>query len=479
MKNLFLLLFFFCISATSLLHAKPYPWKQLPLDQQADSLKSAINRLDKNNLDSIITLSIHLRQIAEKLNKDNFKAFAIKEMAWAYQHKQSLGQSTHHYFQLERLYQQLGDTAGLGIAFYNIGLIFAKAHEYDKSIYYLDKARDHFDAAGQPYKVGYAQYAMAKRYIEKGDPKTATELLFKALKKCPDDKYSFKSMIYNRLGWAAKDQEEYDNARFYYRKSLSVLGSMDDGKMKNVTTYNMDDWKKKEAIAANNIGETFFLSGKNDSARFYLQKALLKKEELNDPDFTLSTYVLLGKLELGMGQKSKALDLLDHSISKVTATDKLSENLNEALTLVTTIINTPGERVSLPETTLKRYFKIQQQQFLALQDLKVHLDKHSVQVEEDLYLHEKDAEILQASLTSKNGALNNLELTIAVLSVSLVLALMIGLPFIVKLQQKTRKTLQDKEAFVKDLISEYDHKIIQLMIVKAEYEEFLGKRKGN
>ena len=105
------------------------------------------------------------------------------------------------------------------------------------------------------------------------------------------------------------------------------------------------------------------------------------------------------------------------------------------------------------------------------------MDKYSIQAGENLFVREKDTEVLQASLTDKENTLTIRKLIIAGLIIILAALLALGLPFIKKLNQRNQKTLQDKETFIKDLISEYDHKIIQLMIVKAEYEEILGKRK--
>ena len=467
MKNLCILTFFICVWATSLLHANQYPWAHLPSNQQADSLKSVIVQLGINDLDSIIIVATQLRQIAEKLHDDSCKAYAIKEMAWAYRHKQHLAESIQHYFQTITLYQQLADSAGLGTAYYNIGLIFAKAKQHDKALNYLKQAKDYYHAAGEDDKVILALYDMAKRYIEKGDPKAAASLLNEALGILPHGKdldKSTKAMIYNRLGWTAKDQQDYAGARSYYQKSLSELD-------------NSPKWGRKKAIAYNNIAESYFLEGKYDSARIYIKKALNKKEQLNDSDFTLSTYVLLGKLEFNLGNKRKALGVLNYGIDKVKTTNKLSKNMNEALAMVTTIINASRGSVLLEGTTLTRYFEIQQQQFQALQYLKYHLDKYSIQAGENLFVREKDTKVLQASLTDKENTLTIRKLIIAGLIIILAALLALGLPFIKKLNQRNQKTLQDKETFIKDLISEYDHKIIQLMIVKAEYEEILGKRK--
>lgn len=435
-------------------------------NQQVKSLKFAINQLGINNLDSIITLASQLHQVAEKLGDINHQAFAAKEMAWAYKQQQHLAVSIGFYFKASRLYQQLSDSASLGTAYYNIALIFAMAQEQNKSLYYLEQAVSCYQAAEQQYKMSQALYDLAKRHIEKKDLNTADSLLFEALILCSnsEDKHrSLQSMIYNRLGWTAKDREDHACARSYYRKSLSMLDQS-------------PQWDKKRAIFDNNMAESFFLERQFDSAKVYIKKALTRKESLKNADFTLSTYVLLAKLQFEMGNPNKALSTLDHGVAKVKVTNKLSKNINEAMAVVTSIMNTSTVGDSLPITSYFRFLEIQQQQFMALQDLKYHLEKYSVQAEENLHAQEKNNEFLQASLTNQESMLTTLQITIGIISVFLALALMVGFPLIKRLKERNRKTLEDKEAFVRDLISEYDHKIIQLMIIKAEYEEILSQK---
>ena len=476
MKNLCLVIFLICLWVSDSLKAAsdPDPWKQLPQRQQLDYLSSAIRGLDKNNLDSIITLSEKLRKLAEDAKDNERVAFSIRQTAWAYKHKSDLSNSIKHYFELERFYQELQDPYGLGTAYYNIGLIFAKGHEHDKALEYLELAKDYYNRAGKPYKVSLALYDMAKRYIGKKDPDTAIKLLYQALKECPAGEILHISMIHNRLGWAAKDKGEYakDNgnhdesreyharAREYYRKSVSQL--------KDTVKYS-----RKIAIANNNIGESHLLEGKYESAACYLQEALRIKETIGDFDFTLSTLVLLGKLAYLRGAPQETFSWLDKGLSKIDPT-LLSNNVADALELVTTITNNPEIKNPIPYSTLKRYVNIQQQQFLALQGLRNNMNKYGIRAGEDLLVYEKESRALKASLSDE-------KFTFGGISAFLAVALVVTILFVAKKKYSKRinKILQDKEVFVRDLISEYDHKIIQLMIVKAEYEEILGKRRKN
>ena len=458
MKNLS---FFICLAIglciSGIVKATSNPWKHLPLPDQIDFLKSYILKINNEDMDSTIILSKQLRQIADKTQDDEAMAFSIQQLAWAHRKKKDLSQSVRYYFELERIYQQSQDIKGLGIAYLNIGKTFADAHEYDKSLHYLRQAKDHYEIAGEPHRVSGTLYEMAKRYIEKKDPHTATVLLLEALEICPKEKIALKSMIYNRLGWAAKDKKEYVKAREYYKKSL--IHSDDSPK-----------WDKKRAIASHNIGESYYLEGKYDSVEFYLHEALAIKETLNDHNFILSTLMLLGRSAYQRGETLEAFQLLDRGLSNIDPTS-LSANVDDALEFVTLITNDLKNKDLIPYTALKCYMNIQQIQFLVLQDLKDNLDKYGVKVEEDLYSSENKSRVLQASMTNQKFTLGGM------VTVGLIAAAFIVFVFIKKHKHHLQQIVQEKNKFVRDLISEYDHKIIQLLIVKAEYEEILGKRK--
>ena len=461
MKNFYFLMCLatgFCISGP--LEASN-PWKHLPLSHQIDSLKSYILKINNEDMDSTIVLSKQLRQIADKTEDDEVIAFSIQQLAWAHRKKKDLSQSIRYYFELESVYQQLEDLEGLGRAYLNIGKTFADASEYDKALQYLQQAKDHYEMAGKPYKVGGALYEMAIRYIQKKDPDTATDLLFEALEVCPKKKISLISMIYNRLGHSAKDNEDYTKAREYYQRSLLPL---DDS----------PKWDKKWAIANNNIGESYLLEGQLDSAEFYLNKAMAIKEKLNDPEFSMETLIQLANLTYKRGHVREAIKRINQGISKIDPT-KLSGKLGDALALFTSIANDPANKNVVPYATLISYMNIQQQQFLALQDLKESLDKSRSQfnVRDGLahYSNEQKRRILKASMTNQKYTLGGM------VTVGLIAAAFIVFVFIKKHKHHLQQIVQEKNKFVRDLISEYDHKIIQLLIVKAEYEEILGKRK--
>ncbi len=459
MKILRLMMCFICIWVTVVLHANTHPWENLPLHQQADALHKAILSLDEKAYDSIISLSEQLGDIAEKLEDNTNKAFSLRQLGWAYEKKKALSQSIRYYFKAEKIYQELDDNGGLGTVYFNIGRIFARAHNHQEALNYLVKAKEHYTLANEPFKVSKALYEMARRHTDLKDPDTATDLLYEALEICPDQEISHISMINNRLGWAAKDRKEYTKARAFYEKSLSVLG-------------DADKWIWKKGIAYNNIGETYLLEGQYDKAAMPLEKALAIKNNHNNPQSSLETLTLLARLDYKRGNIHKAIERLDQGLSTVD-TKRLCPKIGQALALITEMANDP-EHTPLPYASFNHYMKIQQQQFRALQSLKKDLDKSAsrrhIEAGKDLHFQDLKGSNLQASLVSQKDTYVNI---FSILTIIAVVAISFGLNH----WWGKRKAVKAKDNFVSEQMKNYDQRILQMLIVKAEYEEIKLKLK--
>ena len=449
------------IGLSAPLQAAPYPWAHLPLPEQAEAIQVAIKKLKAQDHDEIIDLAGLLYQIGETLDVASIRAEAIRQQAWAYGKKQDLTKSARYYFELEALYRQLNDSAGLGKAYFNIGKLFARAHEYDDALRYYELARDRYAAAGLEDRVSLALYQMAWCYLDKKAPETASGLLQKALEICPREKKSQHSMIYNLLGWSAKDLRDYQTARDYYRESLSLW---DESKLP----------AKKQAIAINNIGESFLLEQRYDSAVLYLQKALDIKATLNNPEFSLSTTTLMADIDYRLGQPLRAMARLEKGMHTVDPTH-LSKEINDALKLFTDITGDPKQANRLPNSLLKLGIQWQRQQFLSLRKLKEDLDKFSIKAGKDLYTREMESQELQASLLSQQYQ----KYTWGTASAFLLFIALAGLVYALVQRRYKARAEQEKTDFVNEQMKNYDQRILQMLIVKAEYEEIKSKLKND
>lgn len=463
MKNLCLVIFFFGLGVCNSLNAGSNPWKHLSSDRQLDSLTAYVQKFSEKNHDSTIAYAQWLRKVAHETKNDEAMVFAIIELAWAHKKKDNLDQSILYYFDLERINKQLGDIGGQATAYFNIGQIFAKVYEYDKALNYLERAKDFYEEAKQYGKVSKALYEIATRYIEKKQPDIATKRLKQALEVCQDEMDAHRSMIYNRLGWAAKDQHNYVLARDYYYKSITVLNKP-------------EDYDKKRAIAFNNIGETHLLEGRRDSAAYYFDKAIKIKNNLGNHESSLETLTQLARLAYEYDQIEMARKYLDQGIANMNLA-KPSQKLVEALELITMIANDPKYESPIPYKDVTYYMNLQQQQLSALQDLKDQLNKttgrYHVQAGISQDKFEQERRTLYASINKQNYWKYGLSGASVVLSFLVVFGF-----FRVRREKREKQTvLQDKDAFVTEQVKNYDQRILQMLIVKAEYEEMKTRLK--
>ena len=441
------------------LQAVPHPWAHLSLHEQADAIQTAISQLQTKDHDKIIAFSELLYQIGETLAVDSISAFAIRRRAWAYYQKQDLAKSTRNCLALEQRYRQLNDVAGLGTAYFDIGKLFSRAHAYEEAIRYYTLARTHYEAAYQDAKVSLVLYQMGQAYLDLDRPEMASHVLREAFELCPEDKKAQRSMIYNLQGRAVKDQGNYEPARQFYRRSLRLW------KESNPSA-------KRQAIAANNIGESYLLEECYDSASWYLEKALALKATLKDPESSLATMVLLADMNYRRGRHKEAIALLKRGIKTIDPTH-LTKAANDALALAMDITQDHSQDVSWTTPLLSRSIQRQREQFLALQARKAALYKFSIKAGEDLYAQEMESRQLQASLLNQRYQKNQWS------TASIILLCVALFGFIYAHIQKRQKiqTEMDKNTFVNQQMKNYDQRILQMLIVKAEYEEIKRRLK--
>lgn len=421
--------------------------------QQQNILKSAILRLGKKAPDSTIALSLRLKQMAEKSCNDITMTFAVSQLSLAYKLQGNLGQSTRYFFQWKRLAEQQHDTTGLGRVYLNLGQILAQANKYDQALKYLERAKTHFLALDRPYDLSEVLYEMAICYVEKGSAVPAIKLLDKALATCPKERISQIARIYTLMGKVAKEQRDYTKARNFYGKSMSLL----EGQPK---------WSKYKAIAYNNIGESYLLEERYDSALWYLENQWILRDTLQDPDITLSTLLLLAELTTKSDRPQNAMQWLKKGIALINKTQlsPLSSNVNKTIEFVSKVATHQSANFPLAQESLTEYMKIQQRRSEALLELQSNLIKHRLQAEILLHDAHHKADALQLSLTRRTKTLGGISAILLVLVVT-------SLWYAKKQRGEKQNILEDKDAFIAEQVRKYDQRILQMLIVKAEYEQ--------
>ena len=108
--------------------------------------------------------------------------------------------------------------------------------------------------------------------------------------------------------------------------------------------------------------------------------------------------------------------------------------------------------------------KIQQRRSEALLELQSNLIKHRLQAEILLHDAHHKADALQLSLTRRTKTLGGISAILLVLVVT-------SLWYAKKQRGEKQNILEDKDAFIAEQVRKYDQRILQMLIVKAEYEQ--------
>jgi len=171
--------------------------------------------------------------------------------------------------------------------------------------------------------------------------------------------------LYRNLGRCLTKNKKYDDASFYYNEAFKLNEPIGDKKMASVITNligamyldmgrfdtarmcfikaveysdNTLEEQKLMAIAQNNIGESFLSEGNLDKAEEALQKAIDLKLELEEPNFTISSYLLYAQLLLKKGKYTNALELLEKGLANVQMIG-YDKTIYESLGMVIDILN--------------------------------------------------------------------------------------------------------------------------------------------
>ena len=267
----------------------------------------------------------------------------------------TLQEAATYLFEAHRLYKDLNYIEKIPIVLYNIGQVFMAGKDYNNAILYLKNTLSLYQQLDIDHKESKTHYEMARCYIEMGNYEKSLFHLHECLSLNDSSKnQSLTSKAHNYLGATYFNKKEYNKAIEEYFLSMEAA-------------EGLKDFKKKSAIAYNNIGESYLYSGDLKNAEIYLLKALKLKKELGDHDFTLSTQVLLSRLATKKEEYEKALAYLQEGIMLA---DKsiINTNLMDALDEIIAL-NEQQSTVKIPSDQIISYFKIENRQARLLRGL--------------------------------------------------------------------------------------------------------------
>jgi two-component system, NarL family, sensor kinase len=208
--------------------------------------------------------------------------------------------------------------SGTGSIYQNIGIVYKKNKQYNKSIQYLNKALDHYKQVKDTARFSGIYTNIGNAYFEMHNYKIALKFYKKGLdygEKMKSQKSICTSIagignVYQNIG-------ELDKALSYHTRSLDIA-------IKNKL-------KRYEVIANMNIGIVYQLKKEFEKSLIYLNKSLNISKEMGSLDLSKEVYSNLSKYYEAQDSDSKALESLkkENELNDSIFNDKNAKQINE------------------------------------------------------------------------------------------------------------------------------------------------------
>ncbi len=167
-----------------------------------------------------------------------------------------------HLFQSLKIYDEAHDTISLYKVYNNIGAIYNRIHDYDKSLEYYFKAVDSYNKK--------------------------------------DSRGNHPYTIYNNIGNIYSIRNEIDTALEYYQKSLDLAKTFEDFRVMGAV-YN-------------NLGKLYTEMGNYDEAYAHLQSSLKCNQKIDDKNGLAKSYYFLANYYIQVREYNKALGAIRNSL---------------------------------------------------------------------------------------------------------------------------------------------------------------------
>ena len=250
-------------------------FSQLPLqegtDHNADT--ASVNRLlqtSKEKLstspDSTVMIALTALRIAEKIEYENGKALALKNIGNGYYFQSKFVEALDYWSQSLALYEKLKDELGISNLLNNIASIYGDQGDDVKALDYALRSLSLAEKLGDKLRVLSALNTIASIYYSKEQTKNkALDYLLRALPLCEEigDMEMF-GVISENIGEIYYDKNDYVKAIEYYKKAVAALGD-----------------NPNAPYAYNGIGKVYLKQGIVEEALKYHYQALSLAEKLD------------------------------------------------------------------------------------------------------------------------------------------------------------------------------------------------------
>jgi len=195
-------------------------------------------------------------------------------------------------------------------ALVELAVEYFKKNDFKKSTQLLFQAKDLAEESNNYGLTAKIYGSLAHQYMQLNLDDNAKKYLDKAIEqinKMPegDDKKLFKGLSYLDLGNITFDEKKFVDANLYYKKSLKEFQSANSPNSIPIYHYRRSLY---------NIGNSYININKTDSAEFFLNKALVIRDDANK-ELNFFIITSLSEIYSKKGEYQRAIDCLTKIIN--------------------------------------------------------------------------------------------------------------------------------------------------------------------
>ncbi len=425
----------------------PQSGKSFPFNAknyQLSSLWEKVSDAYPENLDTAAYFATQQKILALEVGNEEYYRNAVWSLGMINFKLSKYEDAVKYLYEANSLFTAIGDQEKSARCLYNIGAIFSKGKDFNNALLFFNESLAINSALGKVSFVAKAHYEIARCQIELKDFNEAEKHLNLCISiNDPNDNASLTSMAHNYLGANLMNQEKYHEAISEYKLAVE-------------SARGISNFKKKSAIAYNNIGEVYLKLGDKNLAAENLNKALALKEEIGNPDLILSTVIQISRMEIENGNVKEGLAKLEKAIVNADNT-KVNIVLQSALDYWVKMGEKYQNKVEMSSASLLTCLKIQNNQVAQMRHLNDKLDNLKNQ-----YLLKSAFETHQLSQT--NEFLSDRLFTTKILLVffGLLVIVFTGISYIYLKKYKVLNSFKQETTLGMELITHQLERTIQI-----------------
>jgi PAS domain S-box-containing protein len=341
-----------------------YPEKLIEKNARRDSflMADSLNKLAENSMENNPELAKFSADeafaLSDKIKYKKGQTDALSSLSTYYLTKEDYIKTLELYFKIIDISEHAHDSESLVIGYTRVIQFFLLIKDYELANKYLVMMARVAHKSSNPTTHFHVFFSQAKYFLAKGDYDLAIRNLYLCIPYAQKAHgLNLEGGVYKFLGDAFVQKKMYPNAEYNYRMALSVCTRMlnpteiavvltrmahvyqmlDNNKLNLL--FNLSAMRIREKIGHAklisssylNVGEAYWLLGRKDSARFYLQKSLHLAEHINN---TFQLEAIYSQLSDFANAEKRYADALKYFMLCVDYRTKMNQDRNRSEILI-------------------------------------------------------------------------------------------------------------------------------------------------